>query len=120
VPVEKNISHYRGDDWELPMRLRGRAPDGTLLDYIDLTGYTSKAQLRLTDDATVVAAEITCVIANPQTGADKGKITLSLTHAQTEVLAGEFQWDWQMTNPAGKVKTYFTGTFSFERDTTRA
>lgn len=117
MPAPKDLAVYQGDDWDFPMRLRGRAADGTLLDYIDLTGCTPKAQVRTSADDATVRAEMGAAIGNQVSS--KGSVTLTLTHTQTAALDGEYVWDFQITDVAGKVRTYLAGAFRCDKQVTR-
>lgn len=117
VPARKNLVIYQGDDWQMNLRFRSRAADGTLGPYTNLTGQTAKAQVRLTVDDPVVKAEMTATIDNQI--ANTGGVTLKLTNTQTAVLAGEYYWDFQLTDSLGVITTFLAGTFVCDKQVTR-
>lgn len=120
LPVGKNLTIYKGDSFEFSFRLRARDANGDPAGYVDLSGCTAKAQVRASEDATSVMAEFTAEVP-VQTGEDLGRVTLSLTPAQTgdpTFQAGK--WDVQLTWPDGAIKTYLSGSVAVTKEVTRA
>jgi hypothetical protein len=115
-PATYNLELYEGDDFVLPLRLKD-----TTGAYFALTGYTGKAQIRATAKSDTVLAEFTCTN-DPDQSANIGKIVLSLTSAQTTSLAATTNaaWDFQLTDPSGKVRTYLAGAVVVIQEVTRA
>lgn len=108
MPTNVNLRIYAGDDFDLPIELQ----DANSVP-IDLTGYTGRAQFRRNyDDTNPVEATVT--INQGGTG-----LVVSLTSAQTELMSGDFIYDLQLTNPAGKKRTYLTGDVTVSREVTR-
>jgi len=119
LPVGRNLSIYKGDSYSFSFRLRGRNPDGTPGDYVDLSGCTAKAQVRQTEDNSTVMAEFGTEIPT-QSGNDLGRVNLTLTSTQTEgagFVGGK--WDVQLTWPDGSVKTYLAGSVTVTKEVTR-
>lgn len=116
LPQDYDLSIYRGDTFTLTTRFREKTVDGQAGNVVDLTGAAGKAQVRASDDDTVVLAEMTVTI-----DADN-YVTLELTPTQTGALpAGVFGvWDFQMTFADGRVRTYLRGSVTGSKDTTRA
>lgn len=117
------ISIYLGDTFELPLRLRSIDAEGILGDYLDLTGWTLKAQIRDTTDGTV-RAEFTVEPGDqgdpPAIDGGQGYVLLSLTHLQTAALPAdaESRWDLQYTDTLGKVRTLLKGSVTLEGEIT--
>lgn len=114
LPVNKNLTIYRGDSFDFDFRLREKNPDGTPGDYLDLTGATPKAQVRTSNDETSVAAEFTCSL-----GPEAGQVHLELSPEQTATL-GNGVWDVQIQFADGKIRTYLTGSVATVKEVTRA
>jgi hypothetical protein len=114
LPVNRNISIYKGDTFDLEFRLRARSGEGDPGGYVNLTGATGKAQIRLTEDSAEVLAEfaVTC-------GAD-GTVLITLTAEQTAALVNGGMYDVQIEFPDGSIKTYLRGTVSVVKEVTRA
>lgn len=128
LPKTEDISLYRGDTFEFFFRLRDDVeavvgdPLSTVSTYRDLTGYTSKAQVR--NAVQVVLAEFTATVVN-QTVA-RGGVLLTLSPAQTTAMPVPTNesvaigvWDVQLTSPGGTVTSYIRGSVYIGEDTTR-
>lgn len=96
---------------------QGDALDLTLDFDFDISNYTVAAQARVVPESPVLAATFTVTVVD----APAGRVTLSLTPAQTRLLPLRCQWDVQVTNnlDANDVKTMLTGFLVAERDITR-
>lgn len=111
APAHYPISIYRGDDWGLTVTLTDAAGVP-----IDLTGWAVQAQIRRTFDDTTPMATVTVTIEV----AVAGIMSLSLTPAQTSVLANGGVWDLQTTEPdGGRVRTVLAGPVIVAKDVTR-
>lgn len=123
LPAQCDIILYRGDDFEMMLRLRTGSWDPSQAKYvpgpyIDLTGWTGLAQIRATEDAAAVLAEFTVEVLNQAT--TKGGVRLLLDDADTQVLAAAAAvWDMQFTDTTGDVTTYLKGKVSLSKDVTR-
>lgn len=123
-PAEHPIKIYRGDSYELFVRLREKvwsSATNTFVpgDYIDLTGMTGKAQLRETKDSSTVAAEFAVTLGNQSTtpGAAYMRLTPALTSGLT-IDSGFY--DLQFTDGSADVQTYLAGNVEILKDVTRA
>jgi hypothetical protein len=107
VPSELAIS--QGADWTATVTLANA--DGT---PADLAGYIAQAQLRrgYADETDIIEAELTCVIVSPD-------IILSLTHDETALLCGRYQWDLRLTAPNGVVDKPLGGKAVVTAEVTR-
>lgn len=121
-PAQYDIQLYRGDFFELTLRLR----EGTLSgggyvpgNYLDLTGWEAPmAQIRATEDATTILASFTTEVLNQTT--TPGAVRLFLTPADTGTLpAAAAVWDVQLTDPESRVYTYLRGKVTITKDVTR-
>lgn len=91
-----DIVFTQGDNWSVEFDIQG----------FDLTGYTVKAQARTYPGSPLLVAEFTVVY----TDRVNGKVTLSLTPAQTEIFPLKSFWDMQVTNADGTFdQTYVRG-----------
>jgi len=122
-PVTQGITVYQGDTFDFFFRVRNRVYDvatsayiaGT---YVDLTGWTGKAQIRANADAAVVLAEFSVTISNQIT--TPGGVLLVLTPALTAALpaTGGF-WDVELTNAVAEVRTFIAGAVTVTKQITR-
>lgn len=91
-----DIVFTQGDNWSVEFDISG----------FDLTGYTVKAQARTYPGSPLLVAEFTVVY----TDRVNGKVTLSLTPAQTDIFPLKSFWDMQVTNADGTFdQTYVRG-----------
>jgi hypothetical protein len=119
-PADYNIEIYKGDTYELFVRVRERLANGDPGDYLDLTGATGKAQVRASEASPTVVAEFTVTLGNQTL--TPGAVLLSLSSAETTamVLASAGRWDFQITFADGKVRTLLRGTATLILEVTRA
>lgn len=119
-PAPLDIEIYKGDTFELFVRVRERLSNGDPGDYVDLTGATGKAQIRATEASNTVDAEFTVTLGNQIT--TPGSVYLSLSTAQTTALAAttSSKWDFQITFADAKVRTLLKGTATVLAEVTRA
>lgn len=111
MPDILDLEAYQGDDFERVLNFF--EDDGTT--PLDLTGYEAAAQVRRWVDSDEPDAEFTI----DDSALDEGKVTLTLTGAETEVLSGAYSWDFQMEDPGGKVRTYIAGKVTVKQGVTR-
>lgn len=118
-PATLNIEIFKGDTYTLFFRVREKLADGSLGDYIDLTGATAKSQIRQSEDSSTVLGEFTATIGDQV--ATPGSVLLTLTAAETTALAltQNGVWDVQITYADGKVRTYLKGTVTLLKEVTR-
>lgn len=110
MPSRAELTLYQGDSYVGGVTVRNA--DGT---PADIAGYTALAQIRrgAADVDPVIAAEFTAVVVSPN-------INLSLTSAQTRPLAGQYQWDLQITSPTAIVTTILMGRVRVAAEVSRA
>lgn len=101
---------YEGDDYAGTVTVRNE--DGT---PAVITGYSAKAQIRraVADEDAVVAVEITTAVASPT-------VNLSIPHAITATMSGDYVWDLQLTTPTGAIITVIRGKVKVTSEVTRA
>lgn len=109
TPLPTNIGVYdfiltQGDTLSVPF------------DFpLNLTGYTVTAQIRTYPESPILAATFTVTV----TDAVNGRVTLSLTSAQTEDLPLKSFWDVQIKNASGTFnQTYVRGLVFANRQVT--
>jgi len=91
-----DIVFTQGDNWSVEFDITG----------FNLTGYTVKAQARTYPGSPLLVAEFTVAY----TDRVNGKVTLSLTPAQTEIFPLKSFWDMQVTSADGTFdQTYVRG-----------
>jgi hypothetical protein len=105
LPQVVNLELYRGDDFSLAIVVTN--DDGS--DF-DLTGYTARAQIRTTHDATEILATFTATIAT-------NVITLHLPAVQAARLVAATVWDCEIE--AADLVTLVTGKVTTSPDVTR-
>jgi hypothetical protein len=124
-PAVLDIDIYRGDTTDITLRFRTRvfnAGQGgyTPGDYINLTGYTLRAQVRTLPGSEVILSEFSAVLADQSNVATVGGVVVTLTSVQTGLLPiGTCYWDLQLTAPDGSVKTFSAGAVNVIADVTR-
>lgn len=122
TPAPKDLTIYQGDSFDLLVRVKGRNAATGVMEYLNLTGVTPKAQVRANEAATQVLAEITCTITDQV--ATPGGVLLHLDPAITQTIAltttQKHKWDLQLQWSATEVRTVLKGNVSVESDVTRA
>jgi hypothetical protein len=113
VPASQDITIYQGDTWDdLFFRVRNRVYNSSTGEYeagsyVDLTGYTAKAEIRPTPGGNLIVA-MTVTLSNQST--TPGGVLLSLTPTQTAGLpTSGGVYDVQLTSGAGVKRTYLAG-----------
>lgn len=116
---------YTGDDYTLTTRIGFKANDGSKT-YMDLTGYTGKADIRSAAGSPTLIASITVTVAADQslTGGTRGVVTLTIPNATTAgipvtVTPSLYKWDLQLTDTNGKKRTYLAGDVEVVADVTK-
>lgn len=128
-PGTQDITIYQGDDYELFFRVRalvwdpdanGGAGGYVPGDYVDLTGFTPKAQIRPSAGSATLLAEFTATLANQTDPDTKGGVYLTLDSAETTDLPTTGgKWDVQLTEDATlKVQTYLRGSVTVTAEVT--
>ena len=101
MAIIANLFIDQGTDFEVVVDVNDAT--GTVLN---LTGYTSVAQIRKTYGSSNVSTSFTTNHGTPA----NGKITLSLTDTQTKALdAGRYVYDLNITSSGGKTTRVVEG-----------
>lgn len=110
APRQADLTLYQGDDWAATVNVLNLD-----MSPADLTGYTAQAQIRrsVADQDPVVAAELQATVELPNL------VLLFLSHAQTTLLAGQYQWDLQLTSPQADIVTILAGGVNVTQEVTR-
>ncbi len=123
-PAQCDIQLYRGDYFEMTLRLREGVITGATYSpgaYLDLTGWVPKAEIRATVDTTgAPMAAFTTEVLDQTVPATLGAVHLFLPAATSgQLTATAAVWDVQLTDPGGRVFTYLRGKVTIEKDVTR-
>ena len=124
-PAQYDIQVYRGDYFELTLRLRGGELVGEGYvpgDYMDLTGWTPKAEIRTNEDASTPLASFTCQLLDQTQTGSVGGVYLFLPSAQSALLqVPTAVWDIQIADDSTppRVFTYLRGKVTVTKDVTR-
>ena len=114
APTYVALELQQGDDWEETFKFRVKTDPP--LTYWDLTGWTGACQIRdavADDDDTVEPlAELTC------TASEEG-MTVLLSKEQSLILPKKCKWDLELTNLAGRRRTWLAGPVTVAREVTR-
>lgn len=109
MPANYNMELWRGDYF--PMTITLKNDNGTALN---LTGYTAKASIRANFDDPV-AYNFTVTIT-----AATGTISIVLPSSVSSTIpAGDYIWDFQVTEPSGNNRTYIAGDVRIFDEVTR-
>lgn len=117
-PGSYNLVTTRGDTFRKTFTFYDNAGDDTPGDPINFTGFTGAAQIRSTEDGTLVAT-LSVTIVDQTT--NPGRVDVLGASSETAKLDGlQFVWDLQLTNGSGEVFTYLKGKVLNTLDVTRA
>ena len=100
---------YRGDDfgpWAMAWTQNSVA--------VDITGYTITAQIRDSEDGTILASFGVNI-----TSAVNGAFELTLTDADTLTMPSSAVWDLQLKSPGGFTRTFAKGKVKTTKDVTK-
>lgn len=104
LPITVDLEAYRGDSWTQTFRLlRGGAP----IELNDVVIKCVALHISTTTNTDLV------VIVEP----DPGVFTLALP---SDVRAGLYKYDVEITDTVGQVKTWIKGKLEIEKDVTNA
>jgi len=118
LPSKVDLPIYRGDSINAPFRLYSTPDGGVTKNYWDLTGYTGHAQVRRNVQSADVLLELTVTVADPQTGSDKGRVTVTADGVDTTDLPVTCAvWDLELANGAD-VRTWLRGEADITGDVT--
>lgn len=105
APDNSEVKFAQGDDIQVPILF---SISGT---PIVLTGYTFNSYLEVPDETgTITQLPITIVVQNQTL--DPGVLVLSLTAAQTALLAGAYRWLFTWVDLDSKFRTIIDGTWT--------
>lgn len=110
VPADQDLTITRGDTETIVANLT--TEDGTA---INITGRTYRAQIRNTQDASVINASFTCTVTN----GSEGQVTCVLSATDSALLKpGLSFWDLE-ENASGIVSTVLAGSVTVLADVSR-
>jgi len=114
APIEVALVLHQGDDWEETFAFRHKSdPPGT---YWDLTGWSGTCHIRDSyaddDDTVEPLAVLTCT---PSTAG----MTVFLSSGQAATLPKRCRWELELTNPAGRRRTWLRGPVTVNREVAR-
>lgn len=114
-----DIIAYLGDDLDCAVGIRSGSldADGNVVPgaYIDFTGCTALAQIKVKKTDTTAAAEFTVTLGNAA-----NNIRYSLPKATVTALGvGKWVYDVQITDAEGKTRTRIAGLLMITQDTSR-
>ena len=107
-----NLETYRGDDFSLTLSVKDINGPINITDWVFY--FTIKSKTSDLDEDALLKKDV-IVHTNPT----EGLTTIALTNAETNGLAGVFQYDVQFKTDADIVKTALRGTIKFIDDVTR-
>ena len=109
-PAKLNYKMVRGDDFADSVTIN----EGDPAMPADVSSRTYAAQVRSTPDGAVVAS-----MSIDMSSAASGEVGYSLADTITADMSGQYVWDFQQTT-SGVIRTLMAGTFTVEKDVTRA
>lgn len=99
LPANYNLVLYKGDYFQTSIVIKDNAGAP-----INLTGYTAKCSIKSSPSAST-SFDATCAIT-----AGNGLVNITFPSSVTkDIVAGDYVWDFQVTNPSGNVRTYLAG-----------
>ncbi len=99
LPSNYDLALYKGDYFQTSVVIKDNTGDP-----INLSGYTAKCSIR-ENYTSVESFDADCTITPAE-----GRVDILFPTSIMETLeAGEYIWDFQVTNPDGNVRTYLTG-----------
>ena len=101
MPVEQNLSCYKGQTYEQNFYFKQNGQP------IDLTGITFRSQIRPEDNSETLTTEFDVIVEG-----EAGKVSLNLTDAQTAAFRdGVYFWDLKAVDGDNIVKYWVRGKF---------
>ncbi len=108
-PKNHDVVLWKGDYFPLDVDFKN--PDGSAMN---LNGYTAQAQIRSTFASEIKYEFVTTVLA------EDGLVQLMLPSSVSKtMIAGDYVWDFQVTDPSDNVRTYIAGDFKVIDEVTR-
>lgn len=113
-PGRFNLSLVQGDSFQL-------APSWKINgSYVNVTGFSADMQVRQAVTSTSIIVELSSANGRITVGGIDGTFTLDLTAAETtEIPAGNYLYDLDVTSPDGDVYTLLSGGFTVNSQVTR-
>jgi hypothetical protein len=121
IPGSLDLTIYRGDDFLLDFTIHETNLDGSVGDPLDLTGWTVKAEVRVTVDTVGTALlTFTAVVDSDQSG-NPGLVHITASNSLTAALgSGNIGvYDVQLTDPGSLKHTFLKGSVSVTPDVTK-
>jgi hypothetical protein len=115
MPAYAAISIYRGDSYELYIRVRTSDPD----IYVDLTGGTVHSQIRPEPNSRQLITEFLVTILDQTDPDTMGGVVLGLTPQQTSQVTRNGAYDVRIFWPDDTVETVLAGPMTLIQDVTR-
>lgn len=104
MPVRKDLTCYKGQTYSQDMFFK---QDNKVYP---LTGITAKAQIRPSENSTILTAELDCTVS-----AEEGKLNLALDAETTAALnPGTYAWDLKATDENDEIRYWVKGHFIVE------
>jgi hypothetical protein len=114
-PAPYDITIRRGDDFELFFKVR--QPNGGA--YVDITGWTGRAQMRETK-AQSGSPTVTFTVTILDQNISLGGVTVTLSDTlSAAIVPNAGVYDVELTNLSGEVRTFIEGTVTVDQDVTR-
>lgn len=111
LPAKLNYRITRGDDFADEVTIK----EGDPAAAVDVSARTFTAQVRSSADSTTIVASFVI----DMTSAATGVVGYSIADTVTDDLSGTYVWDFQQ-DTGGVVRTLMGGSFTVEKDVTRA
>lgn len=107
-PAPLDLEVTKGDTLDVFVRVKRKNAVGAL-EYMNLTGWKPKAQVRASAGSATVDATFTCTISD-QTGDTLGGVLLHLPIIESDKLTtGNKVWDFEITNPGDTERRTLIG-----------
>lgn len=115
MPAYSAITIYRGDSYELQLRIRTEDPDV----YVDLTGGAPYAQIRPEPRSRQLLADFTVTMLDQTDPNTMGGLVLTLTPTETGRLSRNGAYDVRIHWPNDHIETVLAGPMTLIQDVTR-
>jgi len=93
--------------------------DPSIYHPYDLTSHTARMQVRRTIDSSTFLIELTTENGGIEIDDELGKITITMTDAQTSALSSSGVYDLEIEDNSGNVSRVVQGTFTLSLEVTR-
>lgn len=115
MPAYAAISIYRGDSYELRLRIRTSDPG----IYVDLTGGMVYSQIRIAPNSAHLMASFTVTMLDQSDPDTMGGVVLALTPQETMRLSHNAAYDVRIAWPGDRIETVLAGPMTLIQDVTR-